>query len=66
MGTGFGVILFAFVIVGIPMLCRAAIRRMGASEGMRDWLHAYGPRLPFLERDEPEDKPAPDGRPGSD
>jgi hypothetical protein len=50
-----GLIFVLFVVIGIPMLCRMAIRRMGASQGMRDWLNAYGPRLPFLERDKPDD-----------
>jgi hypothetical protein len=49
-------LLIAFLVFGIPMLCRMAIRRMGASEGMREWLHAYGPRLPFLERGNPDDE----------
>ncbi len=55
MAAVLGLIFIAFVLVGIPMLCRMAIRRMGESEGMREWLHAYGPRLPFLERDKPDD-----------
>jgi len=66
MGNALLVLLFLLAIFVIPMLCRAAIRRMGASEGMRDWLHAYGPRLPFLEPDPPEDDRPPDGLPPSD
>ena len=66
MGNAFLLLLFLVLVFVIPMLCRAAIRRMGASEGMRDWLHAYGPRLPFLEPEEPEDNQTPDGPPRSD
>jgi hypothetical protein len=51
-----GLLLVVFVLFGIPMLCRMAIRRMAASQGIREWLNAYGPRLPFLERDEPDNR----------
>jgi hypothetical protein len=50
-----GLLLVLFVVVGLPMLCRMAIRRMGASPGLREFINAYGPRLPFLGRDEPTD-----------
>lgn len=50
-------LIFVGIVVGIPMLCRAAIRRMGASQGLRQWLDAYGPRFPVPRRDEPDDGP---------
>jgi hypothetical protein len=53
------VVLLLLVVVGIPMLCRMAIRRMAASQGFRGFLNAYGPpRVPGLfGGDEPDDKP---------
>jgi hypothetical protein len=57
MGVFVWLLLFAVVVIGIPLLCRMAIRRMSASGSVREWLRAYGPRLPFIEPDEPEDKP---------
>jgi hypothetical protein len=55
MAAVLGLLIVLMVVVAIPILCRIAIRRMAASKGLRDWLHAYGPRFRFLERDEPDD-----------
>lgn len=52
-----GIVIVLFVLVGIPLLCRMLIRRMAASEGLREFLNAYGPRFPVPGRggDQPED-----------
>jgi len=54
MAAVLGILVLLFVLVGIPLLCRTAIRRMGTSQGLREWLNAYGPTR--VGRDEPEDE----------
>ncbi len=56
MAAVLGILVIVFVLAGIPLLCRAAIRRIGASQGFRQWLNAYGPRFPGLGRDKPDDE----------
>jgi hypothetical protein len=36
MGAFVWLLLFAVVVIGIPLLCRMAIRRMSASESVRE------------------------------
>ena len=49
------VLVLLAVVAGIPALCRVALRKMSASEGLREFLNAYGPpRLPIPGRDERE------------
>jgi hypothetical protein len=55
MAAVLGFVLILFVVVGVPMLCRMLVRRMAASQGLRPWLNAYGPRFLGLGRDEPDD-----------
>jgi hypothetical protein len=55
MAAALGAIFLIFVFAGIPMLCRMLIRRMGASQGLQQWLNAYGPRFPIPGRDELDD-----------
>ena len=55
MAAVLGVLFLLIVFVGMPMLCRILIRRMGVSQGFREWLNAYGPRFPIRGRDEPDD-----------
>jgi hypothetical protein len=55
MAAALGVVFLPVVFVGMPMLCRVLIRRMGASRGLRQWLNAYGPRFPVPGRDESDD-----------
>ena len=52
-------VIFLVVVVGMPMLSRTLIRRMSGSEGLREFLNAYGPgfRVPRRDRDEPGDGP---------
>lgn len=50
-----GVVVILIVVVGLPMLCRVLIRRMGASQGLRQWLNAYGPRFPVPRQEESDD-----------
>jgi hypothetical protein len=57
MGAFVWLLFFAVVVIGIPALCRMVIRRMSASESVWEWVRSYGPRLPFIGPDEPEDKP---------
>jgi hypothetical protein len=55
MAAVLGAVFLLFVFLGIPTLCRVLIRRMGASQGLRRWLNAYGPRFPIAGRDESDD-----------
>jgi hypothetical protein len=56
MAAVLGVIFLLIVFVGIPMLCRMLLRRMSASQGLRQWLNAYGPRFPIPGQDKPDDR----------
>lgn len=59
-----GIVFILIVVVGLPMLCRVLIRRMSASQGLRQWLSAYGPRFPVPGQEESDDGQTPDDGPG--
>jgi hypothetical protein len=56
-GAVLGVLLILFLFAGLPLLGRVAMRRAWARPGFREWVRAYGPRLSFLDRDDPGDGP---------
>ncbi len=50
------VVIVLFVFVGIPVLCGIALRKMGRSQGLREFLNAYGAGRFFgVGGDEPDD-----------
>lgn len=55
MGALIAVLLILLALVGGRVLAGMAIRRVGRSQGVREWIHAYGPRIPFIERDETDE-----------
>ena len=45
------------LVIGLPMLCGVLLRRMGGSQGLREFLGAYGPPSSLIPgRSEPDDK----------
>ena len=49
------VVLALVVFIAVPVGCRWALRRMGSSQGLRDFLNAYGPRFPIPGREKSDD-----------
>jgi hypothetical protein len=57
MDTALGIVafvLFISALFGFRVLLGALTRRLSSSQGFREWLQAYGPRL--LDRDEAKDR----------
>jgi hypothetical protein len=55
MGALISVVLILVALGGGRVLTAMAMRRMARSQGVREWIPAYGPRVPFLERGQADD-----------